>query len=107
MKNLKRNMLKSMFFISLLTFGAVPAYASSVDTSVVGGWDEDTGYFINADAYNRAVQQNSAYRSNPTHKGERQRKDSGGNTYYRAHGTTSWPGKRHYTRKASGSCATN
>ena len=98
MRKFKSNILKVSLAMGLLLSSSFPAYAVSTDSTVVGGWDEDTGYFVNADAYNKAMEKRGLLRSDPVHEGERQRKDQSGNTYFRAHGWTSWPGVYHYTR---------
>ena len=59
--------------MGLLLSSSFPAYAVSTDSTVVGGWDEDTGYFVNADAYNKAMEKRGLLRSDPVEEGsERQ-----------------------------------
>ncbi|XBX10757.1 diguanylate cyclase (plasmid) [Enterocloster clostridioformis] len=72
---------------------------SAFAADVVGGWDEETGYYVNAEAYAKATAGNLLRAdSKPVHKGKKERKDISGNTHYRAHGWTTWEGKYHYTR---------
>lgn len=71
------------------------------DKSVVGGWDEDTGYFANVDAYSQQFAINNEMTladSEPQHTGKREKNDDLSTTRVRAHGWTTWTGVYHYTR---------
>lgn len=76
------------------------------ESDVIGGWDEDIGYFVNEGEYLRSlnekesnvIEEKSAAKSTVKHTGERERSDEGGTTHFRAHGWTTWEGVYHYTR---------
>ena len=69
MRKFKSNILKVSLAMGLLLSSSFPAYAVSTDSTVVGGWDEDTGYFVNADAYNKAMEKRGLLRSDPVQIG--------------------------------------
>lgn len=101
MRKLKKGIAVLSLVVGVLAINVYPTFAA-VDPTVsdaVGGWDEDTGYFINAEAYSKAMNEDFLLRaSSPVHKGKRERSDYDGFTHYRAHGWTTWQGKYHYTR---------
>lgn len=86
MRKSKSNILKILLAMGLLLSNSFPAYIASTDSTTVGDRDEDTGYFANADACNKAMERRSLLRLDPIHEGERWRKDQSDNTYFRAHG---------------------
>lgn len=96
-----KNLLAAALVAGLFAASAYSVFAATTSdmSDVVGGWDEDTGYFINAEAYIKAMEGNSLSRaSDPVHKGKREEKSISGTTHSRAHGWTTWKGKYHYTR---------
>lgn len=68
------------------------------DESVIGGWDEETGYFLNMEEYSKSLANEVIPFSDVDHRGTRERDDSTDTTRYRAHGWTTWVGVYHYTR---------
>ncbi len=78
-----------------------------VDKSVVGGRDEDTGYFINADVYSKKFTINEEMtlaNSEPKHTGTRERNDDESTTRFRAHGWTTWT-DTFWGSRNSGNCS--
>ena len=57
MRKLKKGIAVLSLVVGVLAINVYPTFAA-VDPTVsdaVGGWDEDTGYFINAEAYSKAM----------------------------------------------------
>lgn len=95
--------LMSCFLVALLL--PLTTYASEGvdlihvdDGSVIGGWDEETGYFQNIEAYSKSLTSEIMPFSEVNHRGTREKDDSTSTTRYRAHGWTTWAGVYHYTR---------
>lgn len=59
--------------------------------SVVGGWSENEGMYVNN------LYGNLMLRSSPHHTGKAETKTINGTGHKRAHGWTTWPGIKHYT----------
>lgn len=74
-----------------------PTQTVDTESNAVGGWSEENGYFINPQAYSRAMGDISTY-STAKHTGIAEQRDYNGFTQKRAHGWTTWVGKYHYTR---------
>lgn len=98
------------FGVSILSLGLVLAlnpvttFAAEPETSVVtsesnaiGGWSEEDGYFVNPQAYSKAMEDGTTYAS-PKHTGKAEERTHNGTSQKRAHGWTTWVGKYHYTR---------
>lgn len=112
MRKIKKNLTKILSMVMLIAMSATlvfPVYAveyipTNVDKNVVGGWDEKTGYFNNADEFNNnfeVANKNITFalrESTPMHTGKRERNDDESTTRFRAHGWTTWTGMYHYTR---------
>lgn len=99
---------KKLLGASILSFGIIasfnpiPAYATPVSTTesestAVGGWTEENGYFVNPQAYSKAIDSISTY-STPKHTGRAEYDNTDGKSKKRAHGWTTWVGVYHYTR---------
>ena len=111
LKNLQFFMDKfKRFGVSILSLGLVLAlnpvttFAAEPETSVVtsesnavGGWSEEDGYFVNPQAYSKAMEDGTTYAS-PKHTGKAEERTHNGTSQKRAHGWTTWVGKYHYTR---------
>lgn len=112
MKDSKKFLTKILSAAMLLTLSTpfvVPVHAAesvptSIDKTVVGGWDEETGYFNNTEDFAHKFTMNSELvpkllrASTPKHTGKRERNDDESTTRFRAHGWTTWTGMYHYTR---------
>lgn len=97
--NIKRKILAILLMGNLLVpVLAAPAFAT--DNSVCGGWDEETGYFSSVKNYNDYFKISGSISplTEPKHTGCREKKNEDGQTYYQAHGWTTWVGEWHYTR---------
>jgi hypothetical protein len=97
--NIKRKILALLLTGNLLVpVLAAPAFGT--DNSVCGGWDEKTGYFESVKDYNESLKKNGSISilSTPQHTGCREDYTESGQTYFRAHGWTTWVGVYHYTR---------
>ena len=93
------------FGVSILSLGLVLAlnpvttFAAEPETSVVtsesnaiGGWSEEDGYFVNPQAYSKAMEDGTTYAS-PKHTGKAEERTHNGTSQKRAHGWTTWVGK--------------
>ena len=93
------------FGVSILSLGLVLAlnpvttFAAEPETSVVtsesnavGGWSEEDGYFVNPQAYSKAMEDSTTYAS-PKHTGKAEERTHNGTSQKRAHGWTTWVGK--------------
>lgn len=67
------------------------------ESNAVGGWSEEDGYFVNPQAYSKAMEDGTTYAS-PKHTGKAEERTHNGTSQKRAHGWTTWVGKYHYTR---------
>ena len=90
--------------INFLKLNPVTTFAAEPETSVVtsesnaiGGWSEEDGYFVNPQAYSKAMEDGTTYAS-PKHTGKAEERTHNGTSQKRAHGWTTWVGKYHYTR---------
>ena len=89
----------------VLSLNPVTTFAAELETVVtasdesnaIGGWSEESGYFINPQAYSKAMEDSTTY-SSPKHTGKPEERTHNGTTQRRAHGWTTWVGKYHYTR---------
>lgn len=101
---MKKRILVFMLTLFLL-LGMSPVNAADtkngINNGVYGGWDEKTGYFTSLADYNNYLVKGEqmSVLSEPQHTGKRERYDDPGQqTYFRAHGWTTWVGEYHYTR---------
>lgn len=97
------NFLKNLQSL-VLALNPVTTFAAEPETSVVtsesnavGGWSEEDGYFVNPQAYSKAMEDGTTYAS-PKHTGKAEERTHNGTSQKRAHGWTTWVGKYHYTR---------
>lgn len=67
------------------------------ESNAIGGWSEEDGYFVNPQAYSKAMEDGTTYAS-PKHTGKAEERTHNGTSQKRAHGWTTWVGKYHYTR---------
>lgn len=81
--------MKKKYTSLLLALTVLGLFSPMIAKSdMLGGWEEGKGTF----SYNAMH-----FRATPHHTGRADIKKSGGNTYKRAHGWTTWPGTKHYT----------
>ena len=83
-----------MFFRHALALNPVTTFAAEPETSVVtsesnaiGGWSEEDGYFVNPQAYSKAMEDGTTYAS-PKHTGKAEERTHNGTSQKRAHGWT-------------------
>lgn len=86
----------------VLSFNPVTTYAADIsptsdesEQNAIGGWSEETGYYINSEAYSKVME---SRKSTPKHSGTDESRRPGGELHRRAHGWTTWVGEYHYTR---------
>lgn len=95
----------------VLSLNPVTTFAAELETVVtvsdesnaIGGWSEESGYFINPQAYSKAMEDGITY-SSPKHTGKPEERTHNSTTQRRAHGWTTWVGKYHYTRARMEDC---
>lgn len=84
-------------FSPLTTYAAKSVTTNTLESTAVGGWSEESGYYVNPQAFSRATKYVSTY-SSPKHTGKAETRTYKGTSQKRAHGWTTWVGKYHYTR---------
>lgn len=93
-RTLEKSAVACAFVIALACCAIPAAMAYADDGKDVGGWSEEQGYFIVAEA-SGDVQ--PLANSQVQHTGKAEQKSINGTTNKRAHGWTTWAGKYHYT----------
>lgn len=85
-------------FNPVTTYAAeLPVTSKESELNAVGGWSEENGYYVNPQAFSKAMEDASTY-SSPKHTGKAEERTYNGTSQKRAHGWTTWVGKYHYTR---------
>lgn len=84
-------------FNPLTTHATGFSVESDSEATAIGGWSEEDGYFINPEAFSKALGEVSTY-ATPKHTGKAEERTYNGTSQKRAHGWTTWVGKYHYTR---------
>ena len=104
------NKFKIFLGVSVLSSGFISSF-SQIDTyaaersaslgkfesTAVGGWNEESGYYVNPQAFSKVMKSAKAS-SNAKHTGKAESRTHNGTSQKRAHGWTTWVGKYHYTR---------
>lgn len=94
---------KRMLLGLILTCGLFGTMSFPASAEVLGGWNEDSGYFTNPMSSSVGVMSDPVIEPGsggyaPEHKSWKEYNGVSQNLYQRVIGETTWPGTRHWTR---------